>query len=1055
MFGDPTHASFAKAHVVRIFLVKVVYLRSMLLVVLVSCICVPVLHAQEQDPCLGASFCDDFEGYDNGTDVTTSSADWSKDSFAMETLVLDQKTGGKALVKSGLGANVYFKRDRLVAFDLAKISKIELSFDMELLPPFYDFMGYVITFSDRYFLEGEEAQTSDLDLLVSVSKIGSFIEVDSRMEGRTYETREPVRVKASGFVHYKFSIDLNTGRTSLEVGGVLVHEYVNASLPTSGTYYHQPSFSLGGGEAGGPVALDNVRMRITNETPQYDLLSRFSDAAPTLAVYRLDVGEDIDFRTEPQIPSGEPWTLRFLNTNVASDYAISGVGPQELSVVQANYPIAGGIFTVGIEIGNEFWLHRGHFSATCPTGSNSQATNDDCDLDGLTNEMESPGRGVDGNSDGIYDFEPAAEGASLTIPTVFLEYNFQQDIKLLELEDRLSALEERGLRDNTVVFPRDFPRDMLLAVKLAYLKNGIQLIVDWDAADEIPAEIIESGMSGYDAAVDTDAGQVFANLFFGFANNSDIDNGNGNCLGTFGSAVERARADCEAFLGAKGEVYKLALFAENIDDNGRTGAALIGGPFLAFNLITGPRSISRLRRSQLSARQLVSSDAGTLMHELGHTLGLLHGGSNSIHCKPNYPSVMNYLYQTAYLSGDRPLRYSNGLAPVFDESNVIESMGFSFGGFPVIPLKYSEIAGTFLMGERNYSPDFGVDWDGDGISRDGYPMDYNYWIGALCAPSNILRKDTLKDHDDWSFIKNRLAQDVDSSNKYVLERGLEHNELLSTIAGSDVDGDGVIYELDNCAIDSNPEQLDSDGDGFGDACDSCAAFSDSAQADLDLDGLNDVCDPAPLAPSLIVPSNSWVQISLPADVYGSTVAEVFGSVLDTSTYNNTWVLFDYLTEAEKYTIVPLGSVLSEGKGYWFTQLTGSDVELQLPPSLSVPEVIESAACGDQNDCVLTDNLFTSKPTSGTQWAMIGNPFIDFIKVDNIDFVYELEGQWQERSLVDGGTDGLTSEVVFSYDESISDYRQYGTGESLPPWVGGWVGFKPTVNPSVTNVGARF
>lgn len=38
-------------------------------------------------------------------------------------------------------------------------------------------------------------------------------------------------------------------------------------------------------------------------------------------------------------------------------------------------------------------------------------------------------------------------------------------------------------------------------------------------------------------------------------------------------------------------------------------------------------------------------DAGTLLHELGHNLNLQHGGSNSMNCKPNYLSVMNYNLQ--------------------------------------------------------------------------------------------------------------------------------------------------------------------------------------------------------------------------------------------------------------------------------------------------------------------------------------------------------------------------------------------------------------------------
>jgi len=39
-----------------------------------------------------------------------------------------------------------------------------------------------------------------------------------------------------------------------------------------------------------------------------------------------------------------------------------------------------------------------------------------------------------------------------------------------------------------------------------------------------------------------------------------------------------------------------------------------------------------------------NADAGTFLHELGHTLGLGHGGIEGNNCKPNYLSIMNYVY---------------------------------------------------------------------------------------------------------------------------------------------------------------------------------------------------------------------------------------------------------------------------------------------------------------------------------------------------------------------------------------------------------------------------
>lgn len=41
----------------------------------------------------------------------------------------------------------------------------------------------------------------------------------------------------------------------------------------------------------------------------------------------------------------------------------------------------------------------------------------------------------------------------------------------------------------------------------------------------------------------------------------------------------------------------------------------------------------------------VQEKAGTFMHELGHALGLRHGGVDDTNYKPNYISIMNYLFQ--------------------------------------------------------------------------------------------------------------------------------------------------------------------------------------------------------------------------------------------------------------------------------------------------------------------------------------------------------------------------------------------------------------------------
>jgi len=62
--------------------------------------------------------------------------------------------------------------------------------------------------------------------------------------------------------------------------------------------------------------------------------------------------------------------------------------------------------------------------------------------------------------------------------------------------------------------------------------------------------------------------------------------------------------------------------------------------------------------------------AGTLMHELGHNLGLRHGGCDDSNQKAGYASVMNYAYQMEGVTrGGRRgvIDFSRGLEPVLDE----------------------------------------------------------------------------------------------------------------------------------------------------------------------------------------------------------------------------------------------------------------------------------------------------------------------------------------------------------------------------------------------------
>lgn len=125
-----------------------------------------------------------------------------------------------------------------------------------------------------------------------------------------------------------------------------------------------------------------------------------------------------------------------------------------------------------------------------------------------------------------------------------------------------------------------------------------------------------------------------------------------------------------------------------------------------------------------------SAVANTIAHELGHNLGLLHGGGDNLNWKPNYSSVMNYAYQFGGVDtdcvkgGDRVLDFSRGSLPGLDENDLDERTGIC-----------GDLSGP------------GWDWNGNGITGDtAVVADINVDFGG----DGDGRHDVLTDYDDWS-----------------------------------------------------------------------------------------------------------------------------------------------------------------------------------------------------------------------------------------------------------------------------------------------------------------
>jgi hypothetical protein len=131
----------------------------------------------------------------------------------------------------------------------------------------------------------------------------------------------------------------------------------------------------------------------------------------------------------------------------------------------------------------------------------------------------------------------------------------------------------------------------------------------------------------------------------------------------------------------------------------------------------------------LTCVQTEDNAARTIVHELGHNLGLHHGGFEACNSKPNYNSLMNYRYQFAGLDmtcsagGDGQTDgYSIGDRVSIDEAAIDESQGVC-GNPP-------------------------IDWNYNGSLETGIALDLNPGNADTCGDA----LSRIHDFDDWSNI---------------------------------------------------------------------------------------------------------------------------------------------------------------------------------------------------------------------------------------------------------------------------------------------------------------
>jgi len=144
--------------------------------------------------------------------------------------------------------------------------------------------------------------------------------------------------------------------------------------------------------------------------------------------------------------------------------------------------------------------------------------------------------------------------------------------------------------------------------------------------------------------------------------------------------------------------------------------------------------------------------AGTIMHELGHNLGLRHSGNTDYpNCEPNYLSRMNYLYQLGnFVPGlDFPLDYSRTSMNPINENNLNDAIGIRPNSQPS---GLNAVVGG-IVGENPLAPTLAptgssstFNWNRVAGQQSGYSQNVHYVDISDCRDSSI---QTLTSYADW------------------------------------------------------------------------------------------------------------------------------------------------------------------------------------------------------------------------------------------------------------------------------------------------------------------
>jgi len=176
----------------------------------------------------------------------------------------------------------------------------------------------------------------------------------------------------------------------------------------------------------------------------------------------------------------------------------------------------------------------------------------------------------------------------------------------------------------------------------------------------------------------------------------------------------------------------------------------------------------------LNTFDVVIIQAGKFMHELGHNLGLRHGGDDDLNNKPNYLSIMNYLFAFKglwYNGEEGKIDYSSAVLPALKESHLNENFGINGSSSTTYGTRWHCPSKEITYVEFANAP---IDWNCDSVPGETniIPVDIN---------GDLVFTGTFEGYSDWNKLV-YIGGDIGKSsvlNSFSNPRILSNDRLLN------------------------------------------------------------------------------------------------------------------------------------------------------------------------------------------------------------------------------------------------------------------------------------